>query len=133
MTRVQCAGHRSSSGQDEFPNLTIDELDGLNVGPDPNAPQYTVQNTYSFGQDNLSLVKVAHTFKFGIEGRKYISPQNFIQRSRGDYEYGTLDDFVIRFTAGVSERSFGSVGYSGNQTAIYWYVNDTWKIIPNLR
>ena len=31
---------------DQFPNITIDELNNINVGPDPNAPQYSVQNTY---------------------------------------------------------------------------------------
>ena len=31
-----------------------------------------------------------------------------------------------------AERSFGSVGYSGDQYATYWFVNDIWKIRPNL-
>ena len=54
----------------------------LNVGPDPNAPQYSIQNTYQL-VDNLTWTKGNHTLKFGIEDRKYISPQLFIQRSRG--------------------------------------------------
>jgi hypothetical protein len=32
----------------------------------------------------------------------------------------------------VAERSFGSVGYSGDQYGIFWYVNDTWKLRPSL-
>ena len=32
----------------------------------------------------------------------------------------------------LAERSFGSVGYSGDQYATYWFVNDIWKIRPNL-
>ena len=119
---------------DMFPNITMDDL-GLNVGPDPNAPQYGIQNMYQ-ATDNLTLLKGNHTLKFGIEGRKYISPQKFIQRSRGDYEWGTLSDFAWDqdpLQDGVfAERSFGNSGYSGDQHAIYWYANDIWKVRRNL-
>lgn len=117
-------------GQDAFPNMTIDEL-GLNLGPDPNAPQYSVQNTYS-GVDNLSWVKGSHSLKFGFEFRKYISPQLFIQRSRGDYEWNDLNGYLTDAAPYFGERSFGAVGYSGDQKAIYWYANDTWKVKSNL-
>ncbi len=117
---------------DEFPNLVIDELGELDIGPDPNAPQYAVQNNYQL-IDNLSWVKGNHTLKFGIEGRHNISPQLFIQRSRGDYEYSTLQGFALDQTPDVlAERSFGSAGYSGNQAGIFWYVNDIWKMRRNL-
>jgi len=119
---------------DMFPNLTMDDL-GLNVGPDPNAPQYGIQNLYQ-AVDNVTLVKGAHTLKFGIEGRKYISPQKFIQRSRGDYDWPTLSDFAWDLDPlqdnGFAERSFGNSGYSGDQYAIYGYGNDIWKASRNL-
>ena len=51
--------------------------------------------------DNLTWVKGAHTLKFGVEYRKYISPQLFIQRSRGDYEYDTLENFANDACAGI--------------------------------
>ena len=80
------AGNFSFPGLASFPNLTFD--DTLNqVQPDPNAPQFGIQNVYQ-ATDNISWIKGKHTFKFGIEGRKYISPQGFTQRARGDYEYG---------------------------------------------
>ena len=118
---------------DQFPNLTFDELGGLNVGPDPNAPQYGIQNLYQ-AVDNVTWVKGNHTLKFGGEGRRYISPQKFIQRSRGDYEYATFSAFAFDSIpdGGTNERSFGSVGYSGDQYGIYWYLNDIWKLRPNL-
>ena len=122
---------------DAFPNLTIDDLNGLNVGPDPNAPQYAVQNTYQL-EDNLSWVKGNHTLKFGVDLRKQIDPQKFIQRSRGDYEWSYLDGFAndlgpnTTATPGFAQRSFGSVGYSGDDKMYGWYVNDIWKIRHNV-
>ena len=126
---------------DMFPNVTMDDL-GLNVGPDGNAPQYGIQNLYQ-ATDNLTWIKGSHTFKFGIEGRKYISPQKFIQRSRGDYDWPTLSDFAWDLdplqkdtnnakVGGFAERSFGNSGYSGDQHAIYWYANDIWKVNQHL-
>jgi hypothetical protein len=117
---------------DAFPNLTIVELGGLNVGPDPNAPQYAVQNNYQL-VDNLSWVKGNHSLKFGIEGRHNISPQLFIQRARGDYQWSTLQGFALDQTPDVlAERGLGSAGYSGNQAGLFWYVNDIWKVRSNL-
>jgi hypothetical protein len=121
---------------DAFPNITIDDLGGINVGPDPNAPQDAIQNLYQ-AVDNVTWIKGKHTLKFGIEGRKYIAPQVFIQRSRGDYEWSdtaqrdSLEGFADDENPDFAERSFGASGYSGNQYAIYSYVNDIWKIKPN--
>jgi hypothetical protein len=119
-------------GLDAFPNIQLEDLNGLNIGPDPNAPQSRIQNYYT-AVDNVTWNKGKHSLKFGVEGGKYIAPQKFIQRSRGDYDYNTLNLFL---TDGVpdnlAERSFGSVGYSGDQYNIYSFVNDTWKVRQNL-
>jgi Carboxypeptidase regulatory-like domain len=116
---------------DAFPNLTIDELGPFNVGPDPNAPQYAVQNTYQL-EDNFSWTKGNHSLKFGLDLRKQIDPQKFIQRSRGDYEWAGLDGFVNDFAPDFGQRSFGAVGYSGDDKMYGWYANDIWKITHNL-
>ena len=58
----------------------------MNIGPDPNAPQFTIQNTYQV-VDNVNWVKGKHSFKFGGEYRQSISPQSFTQRARGDYQW----------------------------------------------
>ncbi len=125
-------GLENADGSPNFPNLTFDELNSLQLGPDPNGPQFTYQNTYQLSE-NLTWTKGRHTFKFGIEGRKYISPQAFTQRSRGDYEYSTLDRFLRDVNPDVlAERSLGNPVYYGDQTALYWYANDTFRVKPNL-
>ena len=48
-------GPQQFPGLDQFPNVTINEL-GINIGPNPVAPQGTIQNTYQ-GTDNLSWIK----------------------------------------------------------------------------
>jgi len=116
---------------DAFPNLTIDDFNVFNVGPDGSAPQYATQNTYQL-QDNLSWVKGKHSFKFGADLRKQISPQLFIQRSRGDYEWSSIDGFANDFMPDFGQRSFGSAGYSGDDKMYGWYVNDIWKIGQHL-
>jgi TonB dependent receptor len=111
------------------------ELNGLQIGPDGNAPQETIQNLYQF-IDNLSWVKGKHSLKFGGEFRWYTSPQTFTQRVRGDYEYGYLSDYLNDFAPNTvndfAERSSGNVTYYGNRKAVYWYANDEWRIAPKL-
>lgn len=125
------AGNFSFPGLDSFPDLIFDELGNLQLGPNPNAPQFGIQNTYQ-ASENLIWSKSHHTFKFGIEGRKLIAPQSFTQRARGDYDYGTLDLFLRDFNPDqLAERSLGDPVYYGDQAALYWYANDNWRIRPN--
>lgn len=125
------AGNFSFPGLDMFPNLQFLDLNNLQIGPDPNAPQSGIQNTYQ-ASEALSWVKGAHSLKFGFEARKLIAPQDFTQRLRGDYEYttflGYLQDQVPDYLA---QRSNGDTPYWGDQTAWYWYANDNWRIKPN--
>ena len=125
-------GPQTFPGFDVFPNLVINELNGVQLGPDPNAPQETIQNTYQ-ATDNITWVKGRHTFQFGGEYREYISPQTFTQRSRGDYEWNTLSGYLNDTVPDyLAERSMGNVTYYGNQQAVYAYGNDQWKVKPNL-
>src|SRR6185312_3313314 len=124
-------GPQTYPGLDSFPNIDIDEL-GLSLGPDGNAPQFTIQNYYS-AADNLSWLKGNHDLKFGYQISKYISPQSFTQRARGDYEYSDLGTFLQDISPDAfGERSLGNPVYYGDQMASYWYVQDNWKIRPNI-
>ena len=124
-------GNFQFPGLDVFPNIQFDEL-GLQLGVYPNAPQFTVQNTYQI-TDNVSWIKGRHTFKFGFDGRKLISPQSFTQRSRGDYDYAQITDFLYDLTpTDLAERTTGNYVYYANQIATYAYVSDSYKATNNL-
>ncbi len=62
-----------------------------------------------------------------------ISPQSFTQRSRGDYEWSYLSDYLFDYYPDyLAQRSLGNVVYYGNRWFVGGYANDTWKISPNL-
>jgi hypothetical protein len=118
-------------GLPDFPNVTIDEL-GVNIGPDPNAPQFTIENNYQV-IDNVSYQWGNHSLKFGGDFRNIISPQTFTQRLRGDYEYSDLQTFLRDLSPDVfGERNAGNNVYYGNQHILYAFAQDDWHIRPNL-
>jgi hypothetical protein len=128
------SGNFTFPGLDQFPNLIFFDQGGnsTNYGPDSNAPQFTIQNLYQV-VDNVSYVKGRHTIKLGFDGRKYISPQGFTQRARGDYEWNSLTEYLHDLApTNFGERSTGNLTYYGDQTALYGYVNDTWRASPKL-
>lgn len=126
------AGDFSFPGLNMFPQLTFDDLGGLQLGPNPNAPQTEVTNLYQ-GTNNLTWVKGNHTLKFGTDFRKSISVSTFTQRVRGDYEYSLLQDYLYDLAPDVTgQRSAGNPVYYGNQIMSYSYVQDAWRIRPNV-
>ncbi len=129
-------GDQVFPGLNAFPNILVSQLNQLNIGPDPNAPQTTVQNLYQF-VDNVSWVKGKHNLRLGGEFRWIISPQTFTQRVRGDYEWNALSDYLNDFASfptpgGFSERSSGNTVYYGNKKAYYAYANDDWRVSPTV-
>ena len=120
-------------GLDAFPNITLNNLgSGVNIGPDPNAPQFNIQNLYQ-AVDNIMWNRGNHSLKFGVEWREYIAPQQFTQRKRGDYIYNLTDVFLEdKSPDNFGERSSGALTYYGNQSAIYWYANDSWRLNSHL-
>ena len=120
-------------GLDRFPNITAETDLGLNIGPDPNAPQSAVQNTYQ-AVENMSWSAGRHNIKFGFDGRRSISPQHFIQRERGDYIYQTLQSYLRDVVPeNLAERDLGgATQYFGNNWATYLYGQDEWHVTPRL-
>jgi hypothetical protein len=130
-TSILSAGNFTYPGLDQFPNIVLYELGGVSIGPDGNAPQGGTQNVYQL-TDNVNWVHGNHSFKFGFDGWRMIAPQFFTQRSRGDYEYSYLSDYLFDFYPDyLAQRSLGGAEYYGNRWFTGGFVNDTWKVNPN--
>jgi hypothetical protein len=119
-------------GLDQFPNIDFDDIfGGGSIGPDSNAPQSTIENNYQV-VDNISVLHKNHSFKFGGDFRKLISPQTFVQRQRGEYEYTSVADFLFDQSPVFGERNVGANTYYGDQKLLFTYVQDDWRVRPNL-
>jgi len=119
-------------GLDVFPNVQINDLNSVQIGPNPNGPQATIQNVYQL-IDNVSYTKGRHDLKFGFEGRSQIAASTFIQRVRGDYQYSKLERFLQdKVSDVVAQRNVGGKPYSGNNYALYGFVNDNFRATRNL-
>jgi hypothetical protein len=124
-------GNQTWPGLDQFPNVNIFELNAQ-LGPDPNAPQSGIQNQYQL-TENVTWTKSAHTLKFGFDGWKQISPQTFTQRSRGDYEWSYLSDYLFDYNPDyIAQRSLGNSKYYGDRIFTGLYINDSWKATSHL-
>jgi len=116
-----------------FPNAKVDVL-GLNIGPEQNSPQSFTQNSYQI-LNNISIVKGAHTIKFGPEYRWWIAPSNFLPRERGEWDYTDLQTLIndqVPNGFNGALRGAGSGRFNGNQHAIYGFIQDDWKVTPRL-
>lgn len=121
------------TGFTNFPNIEIDEL-GTNVGPNGNAPQGGVQNVYQ-GSDVVTYIKGKHTLKAGIEFRRYIVPVIFLPRARGEWDYASLQSFVNDLVPDGGNGALqgqGSGVFAANNSSIYWFVQDDFKITRRL-
>jgi hypothetical protein len=120
-----------------FPSLYFYDLGkSPYLGPDANAPQATITNLYQ-AIESFTWVKGRHTLNFGGEGRKSISPQVFVQRLRGDYEYSTLGLYLNDISPDkVGQRNATPPGLSptfyGDQSSIYAYGNDDFRVTQKL-
>jgi len=64
-----------------FPNITIDDQNQLNYGPDSDAPQSTIQNLYQV-TDNIIYTHKAHSFKIGLTPQVYCAADLHAARAR---------------------------------------------------
>jgi hypothetical protein len=119
-------------GLDIFPNITIEEDLVVQIGPFDGSPQSGIINTYQV-VDNMIWTRGKHTLKFGADFHKYIAPQFFSQRVRGDYGYSNLQQYLNDLTPDViAQRNISAAPYAGNQINFYWFVNDEIRLKSNL-
>ena len=131
------AGSFKFPGLDMFPNLAFDDLN-LQVGPDPNTPSGSIENLSTL-QDNLTKTIGRHTLKAGYSATDVILAGFFVQRARGDYNYATLEQYLLDQAptggnlSGVSgERSAGFANVPFGFFSEAGYFNDDFRIRPNL-
>ncbi|HEX4951176.1 MAG TPA: carboxypeptidase regulatory-like domain-containing protein, partial [Blastocatellia bacterium] len=119
------------AGFNAFPNIGLRDL-GIDIGPNPNAPQFNTENNYQL-INNFSYLAGNHSLKFGADVRKSISPQTFVQRERGDYQYDSTERFLRDLNPDfLAERNVGASKYFGDQILFFGFAQDEWRMRPNL-
>ena len=126
------AGDFEFPGLDSFPNITIEQDLDIQIGPYNVSPQRGVQNTYQI-VNNLTFLRGRHTLKFGADARRNITSELFVQRQRGDYNYSTLERYLLDLSPDIqAERNTGGGVYHGNNTEFYTYFSTETKIRRNI-
>jgi hypothetical protein len=114
-----------------FPNVEIDPF-GSNLGPYSLAPAGYVQNVYQ-AVENVSYIRGKHTFKVGVEGRNFITETTSLPRARGEWDYASLNSLVndlVPDGGNGALRGAGTASSANNNPAVYWFVQDDWKVTP---
>jgi hypothetical protein len=126
-------------GLDAFPVIQLDDLNGVQFGP--LGPSGSTQGLFQV-TDNLTKIWGKHTLKFGGSFIDQIATNYFIQRVTGNYEYGTTDltqgqyglsNYIFdNAPDALGERSAGATSYPIGFLQSAAYVNDDFRIRPNL-
>ncbi|HME08750.1 MAG TPA: TonB-dependent receptor [Bryobacteraceae bacterium] len=122
-------------GLNAFPNLSFDDL-GLDVGP--SGPSGDIENKFQV-QENLTKTWGRHTFKVGYDLVDIILTGYFVQRSRGDYDYTGIEQYLLDMsptggavTGVAGERSVGSAAVPFGFLEHAAYFQDDFRLRPNL-
>ena len=131
------AGNYQFPGLAQFPNIAIDELN-LQIGPDPNTPSGSIENQAQL-QENITKSWGRHTIKAGYDAIDLVMAGYFIQRARGDYDYNSLQTYLLDLVpdgsalSGVTgERSVGQPPAPFGFVQHAAFVNDDFRLRPNL-
>ncbi|MBA2504290.1 MAG: carboxypeptidase regulatory-like domain-containing protein [Pyrinomonadaceae bacterium] len=118
-------------GLDAFPNIGLLDLN-IDIGPDGNTPQFGIENNYQVVNQSTYLAG-NHSFKFGGDFRRLISPQTFVQRQRGDFQFNTTERFLRDISPDfLAERNVGTAPYAGDQHILFAFFQDDWRVRPNV-
>lgn len=117
-----------------YPTLTIDDLQSITLGPNGNLPQHRAFDEYSLG-DTLSFTHGRHTFKWGGQYFWYISPSVFLQNQRGQYGYTSLNQLIndqLPSKPNFTLQGLGDGFFSGNAKNFDVFMQDDIKVTPRL-
>lgn len=114
-----------------FPDIDIDPLQ-VQIGGGSSEPSGSIQDLLQL-QDNVIKISGRHTLKFGYSFTDVILANFFIQRVRGEYDYGTLQQYLYDLSPDVlGEISAGASSYPLGFLQHSAFAQDDWKIRPNL-
>src|SRR5579883_2014170 len=117
-------------GLTAFPNIGIQDL-GLTLGQGFFGAELARLNTYSVA-DNVHWTAGRHTFRFGVDARRYNGPLGFGPEGAGAFTYSSLQGFLLNLPPDVAgARTIGNLTFPTNQWDTYAYAKDDWKVRPN--
>jgi hypothetical protein len=118
------------------PQVSITGLTGFGIPS--NIPQGRFHNTYQY-QDSVSWLVGNHSFKFGADMARILVTDAIPFNSRGTLSYATgngtgLANFIDDFggSGGSANLTFGSPIIRPRYFFQNYFVQDTWKLRPNL-
>jgi Carboxypeptidase regulatory-like domain len=126
-----------------IPSIQITDLGltGLNAGATrtaiglaANLPQDSIRNTYQL-QDNFSLTRGNHAFKFGLDIRRNQLAQLFKPTTRGHLVYSNLNNFVNDIAGVQINRDLPGVArvLHLDWHDFFFYGHDEWRIWPTFK
>lgn len=113
-----------------FPTLTINNLQGITLGPNGNLPQSRMFDEYTLG-DSVSFTTGRHTLKWGGQYFWYISPSVFLQNARGQYGYQSLSELIndqLPDKPNFTLQGLGNGFFSGNAKNFDFFLQDDIKV-----
>jgi len=117
-----------------FPTLTVDDLNAITLGPSGNLPQHRVFDEYTLG-DSVSFTHGRHTLKWGGQYYWFISPSVFLQNQRGQYGYTSLSQLIndqLPSKPNFTLQGLGSGFFSGNAKNFDFFMQDDVKVTSRL-
>jgi Carboxypeptidase regulatory-like domain/TonB dependent receptor len=111
---------------------------GLSLGPlhflgvDNGAPREYWFNLFQWG-DDLTYVRGAHTFKWGVNIERIRENEITSSNSRGDYTFADLPSFLANVPSGFQAPPPGASGYRAlRETMFGVYAQDDYKVTQRL-
>jgi hypothetical protein len=112
------------------PQISFSNGQVSSFGQSASFPQGRIQNTFEYN-DTLSVFRGGHNIKFGADVSRYQLNSSADAATRGLITFASWDDFAagrpLRY-----QQLFGSTVRGNRITNQFYFVQDDWRIRPNL-